>query len=1090
MANNPSVSVIVPVYKVEQYVKICVDSILNQTFQDFEIILVDDASPDKSFELCQKLYGDNDKVKFVRHEKNLGLGPTRNTGIKNARGKYVYFVDSDDFILPNTLERFYTVAEKNNAQVVHVTGWYELTQDEPEPILKENLKLVGDGYNQEGFLPFDVPYRLEEHWRKRNTSPMVWLCFCRRDFLEQNRIEFLPIISEDDPFNIALYCLAERYYVLNDTFYFYRKRTGSIMRAKNVEQFLKSICSIMIDLNYVKSFLDTIPYTKNYEQWRENVIDESFFRFIRLQTLPHYKELIVSPEVNEATEEIFTEIFGNNATFVKYFFNNYHLFYRRTELLVEQCQALLYQNQQLQNFIREQPELLKIMDSIKSYGKRVIVMGTPQHGNLGDHAIVLGELHILNKYFPEHKVIEIPSEYLTGELGELLWGLGLEKHIRRDDIIFYPGGGNLGNLWIHEENLRRAMIEKFHENKFVIFPQSIHFTADDAGARELILSQKIYNAHSDLHLMIRDENSFDFANEFFPQVNKYLLPDSVTALHGILDDVNDERSGVLFVLRSDKEKVRNDENIQFLQSYLAEKNIPFTVTDTVIKGKVTADIREQKVREVLLKFRRSKLVITDRFHGVIFSFITRTPVIAFKSFDTKISSGIKWFENFPSVFYAQTQDWSSIENFINLVFSDENLFAELNPEVKIDSENLFFDALNQIFATKDSDNKSRRLIVDDVNISGRRIAFKYTVQGDWQKYFNLDTEFFVEYSEDISKTPKDIAVIPFLCNVLPIAWVLDAEVIVDELDYDFYEHLPEIKKGYVDMYPRIKFGGELTVKNLIRHDYKADEEVAAFFSGGVDSFDTLIAHAKEYPTLVTLLGADIKFSDAEGWERVSKHALETAKQFQCKNLFIASSFRLFLNEGALSQIVMPLANDGWWHGFQHGIGIISHAAPYVYLHKLKRIYIASSFSNKYKFTCASDPTIDNYLHMGKCVTVHDGFKFSRQDKIRRICEYSRRTGIPIQLRVCWESSGGKNCCACEKCYRTICAILAEGEPPDIFGFPNYSVDMLKKIRRDFQKPNFIYGVVASLWQNIQDRFREKPENLPKELAWLMGVKFL
>lgn len=376
-----------------------------------------------------------------------------------------------------------------------------------------------------------------------------------------------------------------------------------------------------------------------------------------------------------------------------------------------------------------------------------------------------------------------------------------------------------------------------------------------------------------------------------------------------------------------------------------------------------------------------------------------------------------------------------------------------------------------------------------MNISERRIAFKYTVQGDWKKYFNINAEFFIEYSEDISKTPKDIAIIPFLCNVLPMAWVLDAEIFVDELDYDFYEHLLEIEKGYVDMYPRIKFGGKLKVSKLINHDYEVGNRTAAFFSGGADSFDTLIAHAEEHPTLVTLLGSDVKLSDTKGWELVSKHAFETAKQFQCENLFIASSFRLFLNEGALSAVVMPLANDGWWHGFQHGIGIISHAAPYVYLHKLKNIYIASSFTEKYKFTCASDPTIDNYLHMGKCATIHDGYEFSRQDKIRRICDYSRQTGTPIQLRVCWESSGGKNCCACEKCYRTICGILAEGESPTKFGFPNYSPDLLEKIRRDFQKPNFIYGVVANLWRNIQGRFREKTENLPKELNWLMGMKF-
>ena len=161
MERNPEVSVIVPVYNVEIYIKQCVDSILNQSFQDFEIILVDDASPDNSIALCQRLYGGNDKIKIVRHEKNLGLGPARNTGIKYARGKYVYFVDSDDFILPDALEKFYVAAETFNAQVVHAAYYYELNQDEVEPILKENLEVKSDHVMQpEGFLINDLITRL------------------------------------------------------------------------------------------------------------------------------------------------------------------------------------------------------------------------------------------------------------------------------------------------------------------------------------------------------------------------------------------------------------------------------------------------------------------------------------------------------------------------------------------------------------------------------------------------------------------------------------------------------------------------------------------------------------------------------------------------------------------------------------------------------------------------------------------------------------------------------------------------------------------------------------------------------------------
>ena len=705
MADTPQISVIVPMYKVERYIKLCIDSILMQTFQDFEIILVDDASPDNCVELCQKLYGDIDKIKLVRHEKNLGLGPARNTGMKHAVGKYLYFVDSDDIIFPNALEKFYTVAEKNNAQVVRTAGYFELHQDEPEP-KQENLRLQWEPYSQEGFLQANPIYRLEEHWRKNRTWSMAWLCLCRRDFIEKIKLEFLPIISEDEPFNLTLFCLAERYYVMHEALYIYRRRSDSIMKTQDAAKFSKSIQSLMIGVAYVKNLLDRLPRFQNYDQWRESMLNEFFTRFINNHTVNYYKDLKLSAEFNSVVKGALEKFFGNGETFVKYFFNGYHLYRRQAELLMQERQNLIRQRQLENNlvamFIREQPALLELMNSIKSKGKKIFLMGTPRHGNLGDQAIILGELHVLKKIFPEHNIIEIPYDYLTGELGEFLWRLGLQKHIRRDDVIFLHGGGNLGNLWLNEENLRRKLIEKFPQNKIVVFPQSIHFTDNDAGRRELAISQKIYNAHKNLHLMTRDDVSFAFAKKFFPQVNNYLLTDSATALQGIMDDVDVERQGVLFILRRDKEKIRDDAKIQRLQNYLTEKNISFEVTDTVINERVTSDSREEKIRDVLSKIRRSRLVITDRFHGVIFAVITRTPVLAFKSFDTKISSGIKWFKNIPSVFYGEDQDWSSVKNFIDKYYSFHKKKNSVASSQKIDNGSLkdFTRVLNKILHTE------------------------------------------------------------------------------------------------------------------------------------------------------------------------------------------------------------------------------------------------------------------------------------------------------------------------------------------------------------------------------------------------------
>ena len=606
-------------------------------------------------------------------------------------------MDSDDLILPNALEKFFTVAEKNNAQVVHANGWYDLFQDEPEPIRQENLKIHREKYSQEGFLKFDPVYRLKKHWVPYTTWSVAWLCFCRRDFLTNAHIEFLPIISEDETFAVALYCLTERYYIMPEVVYVWRRRSGSIMTTRNVERFSQNVRSIILGLQYTKNFLDAVPRFEGYEAWCRSVFYAFVLRFVNNHTYPYLKGTNVASEINAAAEKLFTEIFGDNAYFVKYFFLHYHTNRRQAENLTKQVEQFKAQQQNIvATFIREHPGFLELMASVRADGKKIFLMHTPRHGNIGDQAIVLGELRVLEKFFPEHKIIEVPTDYFRGDNGKLLWALGFETYVRRDDIIFLPGGGNLGNLWLGEEKIRRALIERFAQNKIVSFPQSIHFTDDDSGRAELATSQKIYGAHPDLHLMMRDENSFDFATKNFPSAKNYLLPDAATVLHGMTDDCTDTRQGVLFVLRGDKEKIRDDKNISRLQKYLADKNIPFTVTDTVIGGRVTSDIREQKVREVLMKFRRSKLVVTDRFHGVVFSFVTRTPVMAFKSFDTKISSGIRWFRNIPSIFYAEGQDWSRVENFIDTNYSAAEISAALNCKVETDGMERFVRALNQI----------------------------------------------------------------------------------------------------------------------------------------------------------------------------------------------------------------------------------------------------------------------------------------------------------------------------------------------------------------------------------------------------------
>ena len=103
MNYTPEISVIVPVYKVEKYLQQCIDSILVQTFTDFELLLIDDGSPDRCGEICEE-YAQKDERIRVFHQENAGLSCARNTGLMNSSGKYVTYIDSDDYVKPAQLK--------------------------------------------------------------------------------------------------------------------------------------------------------------------------------------------------------------------------------------------------------------------------------------------------------------------------------------------------------------------------------------------------------------------------------------------------------------------------------------------------------------------------------------------------------------------------------------------------------------------------------------------------------------------------------------------------------------------------------------------------------------------------------------------------------------------------------------------------------------------------------------------------------------------------------------------------------------------------------------------------------------------------
>ena len=238
----PAISVIIPLYNMEKYVGECLDSILAQTFQNFEVIVVDDSSTDNSAAIVEnyheKFGGRLILIKFQTNSGNAGY-TARNKGFYFSRGEYVFFVDPDDFITKNALEILYTSAKKYDADVVYTGSRYRYTSKDGE---KLTIDVVGRNLKKKGVkdkttLTIDDPEKFLKILLnpKRGIYHTPWTKFVKRDFLTENGIIFYETISGGDYiWTIEIFACAKRFLRIPNAVYFWRDDSAdSMTRAKS-----------------------------------------------------------------------------------------------------------------------------------------------------------------------------------------------------------------------------------------------------------------------------------------------------------------------------------------------------------------------------------------------------------------------------------------------------------------------------------------------------------------------------------------------------------------------------------------------------------------------------------------------------------------------------------------------------------------------------------------------------------------------------------------------------------------------------------------------------------------------------------------
>lgn len=307
--------------------------------------------------------------------------------------------------------------------------------------------------------------------------------------------------------------------------------------------------------------------------------------------------------------------------------------------------------------------------------KRIFLLDVPTNGNMGDQAIVFATRLFLEKNFPDYSIIEIPFN----DVNDVLYLM--KSYIGKDDLIIWNGGGNIGDIYKSSEFVRWATFNIFKDHTILIFPQSLYFENN----KFLNKSKNQYKKNDNVKLFTREQSSFNFAKKSFSNVDIQMVPDIVFYLENKLPEsvFGQKREGVITLLRNDVEKSAHN----LVPLYEALNGDIVDKSDTYVNDLVVSENnRKEFIFDKLLEVSRHKMVVTDRLHGMIFAYLTKTPAIVFENSNWKIKSTYNtWLQN---VDYIQLIDGDNnnindvseiIQNLMQIVPGYGRVSTEFEP---------------------------------------------------------------------------------------------------------------------------------------------------------------------------------------------------------------------------------------------------------------------------------------------------------------------------------------------------------------------------------------------------------------------------
>lgn len=647
---NPKISIIVIGYNVEDYIENCLESILFQSFDDFEVIFVNDGSKDRTLEIALKF---KDQIKVIDKE-NGGIVSARKAGVEVAQGEYIVFVDGDDWVNTDLLKNLYSpIVDDSHLDIVFSDFFY---QESDGSFRKEESNSSGiNVYNDYDFFEGIMLEKIDHH--------MFPKLYKREFILKAGYLDYPEVTMAEDWLTNAFFGLFKPNVFFSDSInYFYRFNKESVLR-KGGNKLLEQIRT----LDYMNQFLK-----QNCEFDYNLQMDYVWFAYVRFFLLEN-TESSVKREIVRTYK----------AKHIKYGDNEYCVdsirciskvakLKLKIEIKIPNLIPIVDCIYDMARKIRDnyKQSSVRVLDQfddsfIDLYSdKRIFLIGTSDRSNIGDQAIAMSEMKMLRDEFEEYSICEITGDTFRKRRQKL------KTFIRENDIIFISGGGFLGDLWPEEDDMVNAVLEDYPNNKIIILPQTMYFY-DQVDSPLLRKKMEHYINHRKLYLTARDKRTYDLFSRYFEKQKIGLFPDM--ALYLDLDVNGNPSNEVMLCMRKDKERTLLKSDETEISKRINDRGLNVIYGSTLAKGKHNGDIllanRKNAIKSKLNEFSKCKFVVTDRLHGMILATLAGTPCIVFDNLSGKVSGVYKlWMKHFETILFCNNKNDIEIliDNILNM----------------------------------------------------------------------------------------------------------------------------------------------------------------------------------------------------------------------------------------------------------------------------------------------------------------------------------------------------------------------------------------------------------------------------------------